>query len=445
MKSRLKNVDSQVYKYLQLEERRQREVLEMIPSENYVSQAVLDATGSILTNKYSEGLADHRYYEGNEYIDEIEKIAIERAKKLYKVPHVNVQPYSGSPMNTAVCFALLDVGDKIAGLKLTAGGHLTHGHPKVTFSGKYFNSVQYGVTEEGWLDYEEIGKLVRAHKPKMILAGTTAYPRILNWRKLAEIAKSVNAILVADVSHINGLIVAGVHPDPVPHVHVVTSTTHKTLRGPRGGMILVTKKGLERDPKMGKLIDSAVFPGLQGGPHNNTTAAIAVALKEAATAKFKKYGESIVKNAKVLAEELVEQGIRLVTGGTDNHLIVIDLRPQKTVGNIASYALDRAGIVGNYNTVPFDPNPPMYPSGIRLGTPAITSRGMREKEMRKVAAWISTVIKSVENINLPTDKTKRREFVAGWKNKVDKDNFYKKIRREVVALTRRFPTPGLDR
>lgn len=443
MKSNLKTSDPQIHKYIRLEEKRQREVLEMIPSENYVSAGVLEATGSVLTNKYSEGLADHRYYEGNKYIDEIEKLAIERAKKLYNVPHVNVQPYSGSPMNTAVMFALLNPGDRIAGMRLNAGGHLTHGHPKVTFSGKYFQSFQFGVNEEGWLDYDAIEALVREHKPKLIIAGTTAYPRILNWKKLSDIAKKVDAYLVADVSHINGLIVAGVHPDPVPYVHVVTSTTHKTLRGPRGAIILVTKKGLSRDADMGKKIDSAVFPGLQGGPHNNTTAAIAVALKEASSAKFKKYGEQIVKNAKKLAGELNRNGITLVTGGTDNHLCVLDLRPFKTVGNIGSYALNCAGIVTNYNTVPFDPNPPMYPSGIRLGTPAITSRGMKEREMVKIARWIALVLESVKNIELPSDKTKRRKFVNEWKSKIDKDKRYKQIYTQVVKLTRKFPAPGL--
>lgn len=411
-------IDPEIAKLIEAEAKRQEEVLEMIPSENYASAAVREAIGSILTNKYSEGYAHKRYYQGNRFIDEIENIAIERAKKLFGVPHVNVQPYSGSPANAAIYFALLDAGDTIMGLRLSAGGHLTHGHPQVTFSGRYFHSAQYDVDAQGLIDMGYVADFAKKVQPRMIVVGTTAYPRIFDWRRWREIADSVGAYFLADISHIVGLVVGGVHPSPVPYADIIMTTTHKTLRGPRGAMIMVTGEGLKKDPKMGDKIDKAVFPGLQGGPHDNTTAAIAVALKEASTPEFKKYARQVVVNAKMLARTLMEEGCVLTTGGTDNHLMVVDLRPQGISGNIAAEALEAAGIVVNKNTIPHDPSSPFYPSGIRLGTPAITTRGMKEKEMKIIGKWIAAVIKEVFDSRLLV-----------------------KIRADVKTLCHRFPLP----
>lgn len=383
---------------IRAEAKRQRETLMLIPSENYTYPEVRKAVGSILMHKYSEGYAHRRYYQGNGVVDRIEDIAVDRAKKLFHVPYANVQPYSGSPANAAVYFALLNPGDTIMGLKLSGGGHLTHGHPNITFSGKYFRSVQYDVQPSGWIDYDKLEKLAKAEKPKMIIAGTTAYPRILEWKKFSKIADSVGAILMADISHIAGLVAGGVHPSPVAYVHVVTTTTHKTLRGPRGAMILVTSKGLSRDEKMGEKIDKAVFPGLQGGPHNNTTAGIAICLDKAAKKSFVSYAKLIVSNSKVLANELLKQGFELATGGSDNHLMVVDVRPFRIDGKTFAVALEQAGIVVNFNTVPRDPNPPFRPSGIRLGTPAVTTRGMGGKEMKLIGSWIGEVAKRPKNV-----------------------------------------------
>ncbi len=377
---------------IKLEEKRQKETLMMIPSENYTYPEVRTAVGSVLMHKYSEGYPGKRYYQGNEFIDEIENIAIEAAMKLFKVPHANVQPYSGSPANAAVYMALMNPGETLMGMSLSAGGHLTHGHPKITFSGKFFNSVQYGVTKDGWIDYDEVKKLAKHEKPKVIVAGLTAYPRNIDWKKFAEIADSVGAYLVADISHIAGLVAASIIPSPIPFVHVVTTTTHKTLRGPRGAIIMVTKKGIEKDLDLPKKIDRAVFPGMQGGPHNNTTAGIAIALEKAQKQEFKKYAKNIVSNAKNLAEELKKNNFNLVTDGTDNHLVLIDLRNKNIGGKDAAILLEKAGIVVNYNAIPFDPNPPMNPSGIRLGTPAISVRGMGKTEMKLIAKWMSDVI-----------------------------------------------------
>lgn len=369
----------------------------MIPSENYTYPEVRKAVGSVLMHKYSEGYAHRRYYQGNNIIDEVEDLAVAHAKKLFDVPYANVQPYSGSPANSAVYFALLKPQDKIMGLKLSGGGHLTHGHPNITFSGKYFQSVQYDVEADGRIDYGKLERLAKAESPKLIVAGTTAYPRILDWKRFSEIADSVGAILMADIAHIAGLVAGGSHPSPVPHVHVVTTTTHKTLRGPRGAMILVTKKGLQFDEKMGEKIDKAIFPGLQGGPHNNTTAGIAIALEKASSRQFLSYAKAIVSNAKVLADELLKYGFKLATGGTDNHLMVVDVRPFGIDGKAFAVALEKAGIVVNFNTVPHDPNPPFKPSGIRLGTPALTARGMEKPQMKQIAKWIFEVAKSSAN------------------------------------------------
>lgn len=380
-------MDKKIAELIAEEKKRQETVLEMIPSENYASKDVLAATGSILANKYSEGYPGKRYYQGNKIIDEIENLAIERFKKLFNVKFVNVQPYSGSPANAAVYFALLEPGDKIMGLALSSGGHLTHGHPRITFSGKYFTSVQYSVEENGWIDYDKLEEQVKREKPKILVCGTTSYPRTLDFERFGKIVKSVGAYLLADISHIAGLVVAGVHPSPFPYADVVMTTTHKTLRGPRGAVLMTN------DEELAKKIDRAVFPGLQGGPHDNVTAAIAVAAEEAAAPEFKKYGEQIIKNAKALAEELTKNGIDLVSGGTDNHLMVIDLRKLNLTGKDIAEKLEAAGIVTNKNAIPNDPLPPAITSGIRLGTPAITTRGMKEDEMKLIGQWIAGIIK----------------------------------------------------
>lgn len=436
----LLKTDWEIANWIKKEEIRQKEVLEMIPSENYTSLAVRDALGSVLTNKYSEGYSAHRYYQGNRYIDEIELLAIERCKKLFKVPHVNVQSYSGSPANSAVYFALLNPGDKIMGLKLSGGGHLTHGHPDVTFSGKFFKSVQFNVEPDGWIDLEKVAILAKKEQPHILTVGTTAYPRLLNWKKFREIADSVGALFLADIAHVAGMVAGGSYPSPVPYADVIMFTTHKTIRGPRGAVLMVTNKGLKRDPDMGKKIDKAVFPGLSGGPHDNTTAAIAICLKEASTPVFKKYAKQIVKNAKILSQELIKNGLELTTGGTDSHLIVIDLRPQKVIGNIVAEALEVANIVANYNTVPHDQNPPMYPSGVRLGTPILTTRGMKEKEMKQVGKWIVEVINEVDHYRLPAAKEERSKFIKKVKGDLWKNKRLLMLGKTVKTFALRYPT-----
>ena len=355
----------------------------MIASENYPFPEISNAECLMLNNKYSEGYPGKRYYQGNKYIDEIENIAIENAKKLFGVEFANVQPYSGSPANAAAIMALLNPGEKIMGLKLSGGGHLTHGHPNITFSGKFFQSVQYDVNADGWIDYDEIERLAIQEKPKLMVIGTTAYPRTLDFERYYKIAKSIGAYVLADISHIAGLVAGGAHPSPVGFADVITTTTHKTLRGPRGAMIMTN------NPELAKKIDRAVFPGLQGGPHNATTAGIAIALAH----DYHDYAHQVVKNAKVLSEELIKLGFKLTTGGTDNHLMVINVGP--TAKQIA-FNLEEAGIVVNYNTIPHDPNPPSSPSGIRIGTPALTTQGMKEAEMKLIAGWIHDVISNVE-------------------------------------------------
>lgn len=405
-----------VFSLIAKEKTRQKDTLMMIPSENYTYPEVRRAVGSILMHKYSEGYPGKRYYQGNEFIDEIEYLAIERAKKLFDVPHVNVQPYSGSPANAEVYMALLGPGDVIMGLNLSSGGHLTHGHPNITFSGKYFKSIQYGVDKNGYIDFEQLEKLANKYKPKLIIAGLTAYPRKLEWKRFAKIADSVGAYLMADISHIAGLVAGGAHESPVHYAHVVTTTTHKTLRGPRGALIMVTKKGLKKDPEMGKKIDRAVFPGLQGGPHDNTTAGIAIALEKAGEKQFVVYSKKIVENAKTLAEELKKYGFNLVTGGTDNHLLLIDLRSKGILGKTFAISLEKAGIIVNYNSIPYDPNPPNNPSGIRLGVPALTARGMGKRQMEVIAGMINEVSRSIG----------------------DEDSL-RKISNEVKKMVNRFP------
>lgn len=436
----LSKTDPQITALIKEEEKRQKEVLEMIPSENYASRAVMEALGTVLTNKYSEGYPKRRYYQGNRIIDAVEQLAIDRAKKLFGVPYVNVQALSGSPANAAVYFALLDYKDKLMGLSLAFGGHITHGLP-LSFSGRYFTPVQYELGKDGFLDYDEIEKLAVRQKPKIIICGFTAYPRIIDFKRFGQIADRVDAYLMADIAHIAGLIAAGIHPSPVPYAHVITTTTHKTLRGPRGALIMVTEKGLKKDSDLDKKIDSAIIPGLQGGPHDNQTAAIAVALKEASTPAFKKYGAQIVKNSKTLAKELLKYGFKLSSSGTDNHLILIDLRNKNVNGAVAAIALEAAGIVVNKNGVPFDTNPPFYPSGIRLGTPAITTRGMKEAEMLKIAGWINRTIEEVKGEQLPKEKDARNEFMKDFKKRVVKNKNLLKIASEVKKFCSKFPVP----
>jgi glycine hydroxymethyltransferase len=414
-----------IQKLIKAETARQTNGLEMIPSENHTSGAVLEALGSRLTDKYSEGYPGMRYYGGCEVVDKVENLAIDRAKKLFGVTHANVQPHSGSPANQAIYFALVDPGDTVMGMSLFFGGHMSHGL-KVNFSGTYYRSVQYTTDKDGFMDYGAIAELAQEHKPKLIMSGTTAYPRIIDWKKLREIADNVGAWLVADISHISGLIVSGDHPSPVGIADVIMTTTHKTLRGPRGAMILCNgkpsnplKKPERNRDNLPSLIDRAVIPGLQGGPHNHQTAAIAVALGEALTPEFKKYGHQIAKNAKVLSEELIKYKFNLVTGGTDNHLMVIDLNNKNISGKEGEKALSLAGITVNKNTVPFDPRSPYDPSGIRLGTPALTTRGMKENEMKQIAQWINEAIKNHKN-----------------------DKYLIGLHAEITKFTKAFPLPS---
>ncbi len=436
----LKKTDLQIYKLVLAEEKRQAEVLEMIPSENYTSKAVMEALGTVLTNKYSEGYPKKRYYQGNSVVDEVESLAQDRAQKLFKVPYVNVQPLSGSAANAAVYFATLNPGDKIMGLSLAFGGHLTHGAP-LTFSSRFFKSVQYELGKDTLLDYNAIEKLALKEKPQIIVCGFTAYSQIIDFKRFGQIADKVGAYLLADISHITGLVAAGVHPSPVPYVHIVTTTTHKTLRGPRGAMIMVTNKGLKKDSDLPKKIDSAIIPGLQGGPHDNQTAAIAVSLLEASKPSFVKYANQIVKNSKTLANELISKGYKLVGNGSENHLILVDLRNKGINGAVAALALETAGIVVNKNGVPFDTNPPFYPSGIRLGTPAITTRGMKEKEMIKVASFMDRALNEVSGIDLPKDKEERKEEWKKVKANIVKNKKLLQIAKEVKNLTAKFPLP----
>lgn len=436
----IKQFDPTIASLIAKEAKRQEDVLEMIPSENYVSRSVLEALGSVLTNKYSEGYPKRRYYQGNAVIDEIEILAEERAKKLFGVPYVNVQALSGSPANAVIYMALLDYKDKIMGLSLAFGGHLTHGAPH-TFSSKFFTAVNYTLGKDCLLDYDEIERIALKEKPKIIVCGFTAYPRLINFKRFGEIADKVGAYVMADISHIAGLVTAGVHPSPVPYVHIVMTTTHKTLRGPRGALIMVTDKGLKKNPDLGKQIDSAIIPGLQGGPHDNQTAAIAIALKEAGTPAFKNYASQIVKNSKTLAAELTRLDFMLVSGGTDNHLILIDLRRNGINGAIAAYALEVAGIVVNKNGVPFDTNPPFYPSGIRMGTPAITTRGMKEKDMKPIAQWISNVMKELGDYHLPPVKEERSAFMKKARLELAQNKKLLAISRDVAKFCKAFPVP----
>tara|TARA_B100000029_G_scaffold505920_1_gene587660 strand:- start:162412 stop:163701 length:1290 start_codon:yes stop_codon:yes gene_type:complete len=406
--------DKELYKLLVAERERQRQGIELIPSENYVSPAILETMGSILTNKYSEGYPGKRYYGGQQYIDQIENLARERAKILFGAEHVNVQCYSGSPANTAVMFGLLNYGDTIMGMKLDQGGHLTHGL-HVNYSGKFYNVVSYGVQQEtGRIDMNAVRELALKYRPKMIISGATAYPRLFDFNDFKNISDEVGAIAMADISHISGLIVGGVHPSPLPFTDVVTTTTHKTLRGPRSAIIMCHKK-------YAKNIDRAVFPGLQGGPHDNITAAKALTFKEAMRPEFKQYAQQIVANAKALAESLLEKGFDLISGGTDNHLILIDLTNKGIIGKDAETTLDKAGLTVNKNSIPYDTRSPFSPSGIRIGTPAATTRGMKEPEMRLIGNWINQAIENHGN-----------------------DEKLTLIYNDVKTLCASFPVPGIS-
>jgi glycine hydroxymethyltransferase len=407
----LEQYDPQICELIRQEGARQSGSIRLIPSENYVSKAVMLASGSCLTNKYAEGYPGRRYYEGQQVTDLIERMAQERAKKLFKADHANVQPYSGSVANLAAYAALIDPGDTIMGMSLSHGGHLTHGW-KVSLTSKFYNSVPYPVnTETGMLDFDQIEELAKKHRPKIIISGATAYPREIDFEIFGEIAKKVDAYLVSDIAHIAGLVVAGIHKSPVPYADVVSTTTHKTLRGPRGGMLLCKEEHAKK-------VDKAVFPGLQGGPHMHTMTAIAVAMAEADTPEFVAYAEQIVKNAKAMAEKLLEYGFDLVTGGTDNHLILIDLRNKNIPGKKLAKALDRARIVSNYNTIPGDPAPPMNPNGLRIGTPAITTRGFKQEQAKQIADFINTVAENIDN-----------------------ESVIEKVGKEVLLLCSQFPVP----
>jgi glycine hydroxymethyltransferase len=384
-------VDTEIQEAINKELSRQRDKLEMIASENIVSKAVMQAQGSVLTNKYAEGYPGKRYYGGCEYVDVVEQLAIDRAKKLFGAEYANVQPHSGAQANTAVYFALLQPGDTILGMNLTDGGHLTHGSP-VNISGKYFKIIPYGVDKETErIDYDELERLAKEHQPKLIVGGASAYSRIIDFERMAQIAKSVGAYFMVDMAHIAGLVAAGLHPSPVPYADVVTTTTHKTLRGPRGGLILC------RDAEFGKQFNKAIFPGIQGGPLMHVVAAKAVAFKEALSDEFKVYQQQVLDNAKALADELVKKGFRIVSGGTDNHLMLVDLRSKNITGKEAQFLLDEIGITANRNTIPFEPLSPFVTSGIRLGTPALTTRGLKEKDIREVADIIADVIENRED------------------------------------------------
>jgi glycine hydroxymethyltransferase len=390
------NVDPDVAQAISNESHRQRNSLEMIASENFTSEAVMQAQGSVLTNKYAEGYPGRRYYGGCEYVDVVEKLAIQRAKEIFGSEHVNVQPHSGSQANMAVYFSILKPGDTVLGMSLSHGGHLTHGHP-VNFSGIYYKFISYGVSKDTeTIDYSEVAELAKKHNPKAILAGASAYPRVIDFQHFHSIAKEVGAYLIVDMAHIAGLVAAGLHPTPVPYSDFVTTTTHKTLRGPRGGMVLCKEE-------YAKDLDKAVFPGLQGGPLMHVIAGKAVALKEAGTKEFVEYQSQVIKNAKTLADTLIKRGFRLVSGGTDNHLLLVDLTRQKLTGKLAEEVLDGVGITVNKNTIPFDTNGPFITSGIRLGTPALTTRGMKEVEMDAIGNMIADVLLNIEDKKVLAD------------------------------------------
>ena len=424
------------------EENRQRDGLELIPSENHTSSAVLAALATPLSDKYAEGYPGKRYYPGNAIADQVESLTIERAKTLFGVPFANVQPYSGSPANFAVYLAAMQPGDTFMGLNLLDGGHLTHGW-KMSATSQFWKSVPYHVIADGSIDLDEVRTLALENKPELIWCGGTALPRAVPFAEFAKIADEVGALLVADISHISGLVAGGQHESPVPFAHLVTTTTHKTLRGPRGAMIMVTQKGLDKDPELGEKINKAIIPGLQGGPHLNTIAAIGVALHEASRPEFKDYATKVVANAKALADALKSHGLKLVSDGTDNHLISVDLTPTGPGrGMFMDLALERIGLYANRNMVPWIPATPFYPSGLRLGSPAATTRGMGKSEMQQVADWIARVAEHIKDVQLPGDKETRLATIKDFKTALKTDAFYPPLQKEVTDMCLKFPVPN---
>jgi len=436
----LQKTDKEIYNLYKQELQRQQNTLSLIPSENIISESIKEIIGSNLSNKYAEGYPNKRYYQGMKFIDQIETLAINRAKKLFNVEYANVQPYSGSIANMETYLAIINPNDTIMGLSLSSGGHLTHGS-NASFTGKLFKSISYNIDKNTGLNYKEIEKLALKEKPKIIIAGTTAYSKILDWEKFAKIAKKVNAYLVADISHIAGLIASNVYPSPSNFADIITTTTHKTLRGPRGAIIMVTKKGLKKDPNLIDKIQKTVFPGFQGGPHINIIAGIAVALKEASSNNFKNYTKQILKNTKILCEELQKYNFTIINNETESHLILIDLQNKNMIGNLASEALESVNIVTNKNSIPNDPNPPFYPSGIRLGTPSITTRGLKEKEIKQLAKLINQTIeiikqeKEKQNISFEQEKKKeiRLNLISNCKKELNK------IQKQVLQICKQYP------
>lgn len=439
----LQTIDPEIFELINEEEKRQEEVLELIPSENYVSRAVIEALGSCLTNKYSEGYPGKRYYQGNKFIDEVEILAIERTKKIFGVPFANVQSYSGSPANLAILNAVCEPNDSILSQHIYMGGHLSHGQ-SASIASRFYKANYYGLTNEGEINWEELERIAKEVKPKIIFCGGTAYTKIFDFKKFSEIAESTGAYFVADISHIGGLVAGSAHPSPKDYADIIMTTTHKTLRGPRGAIIMVTDKGLQKNKDLGEKIDKAVFPGLNGGPHNNNIAAIAVSLKETESEDFKLYSQQIVKNAKVLANELIKYGYTLIGGGTENHMVWIDLTNKGIDGWIAAWALEGAGIITNRQSIPFETKSPFYPSGLRLGTPAVTTRGMKEPEMVKIAKWIDSIIKQISQIDLirqigNPDKQKDQEARKTFKQIINNNEYIIKIREEVKEFCKGFP------
>ncbi|KKU92008.1 MAG: Serine hydroxymethyltransferase [Microgenomates group bacterium GW2011_GWA1_48_10] len=451
----LNKIDPEISTLIAGEEKRQKEGLELIPSENYVSAAVREAVGSVLENKYAEGYPRKRYYTGNEFVDQVEQLCIDRARKLFGVPYVNVQPYSGSPANLEIFGALCrpfsqlrkatpyEAGqDVVLSQLLSHGGHLSMGQ-EASFTSKYYRAEYYHLTSEGEVDWEELYRMARKIKPRIIWSGGTGYTKIFKWEKYAEIADEVGAFFVADISHIAGLVAGGAHPSPVPFAHVIMTTTHKTLRGPRGAIIMVTDKGSAKDPELPAKIDKSVFPGHQGGPHMNKIAGIAVALKEANTSAFRKYAGQVVKNSKMLGSALIDYGFTLIGGGSENHMIWMDLSNKGIEGWHAHVTLEMVNIYGNKQTIPNDPRPPFYPSGFRIGTPAVTSRGMKEAEMKVIAGFINEGVEIARENSLPdvgnADKDKDQTARRAFKDKVAKSSEVRKLKSKVTAFARKFP------
>lgn len=434
--------DPDIQRIIEEESARQSSTLTLIPSENHTSKDVLAALGTVLSDKYAEGYPGKRYYAGNAVVDELETLVQERAKKLFGVPYVNVQPYSGSPANVAVMLALLEPGDAIMGLDLPYGGHLTHGYER-NITARFWKSVPYKINPDGSFDMDAIRELARKHRPKLIICGGTAIPRSIPFEAFAEVAQDVGAYLLADISHISGLIAGGQHASPAPYAHVITTTTHKTLRGPRGALIMATERGFTKDADIGKKIDKAIIPGFQGGPHMNTIAGIGIALLEAAKPSFQTYAAQVVTNAKALADALTNAGFSLVSGGTDTHLLLIDLTASGIGrGIIFQEALERIGLIANKNAIPNDPSSAFYPSGLRLGTPAITTRGLTASDMRQIASWISQLGERTKDIQIPGDAEERANVLRQFRESLRTDSFYETLEKDVKALAARYPIPA---